>query len=142
MSSFNERLEHILLDHVWGGQATGLPNVSGSWYIGLSTTTINNDGTGITEPADGYARVQVTNNIVNWPAASGGGPSTKQNANEIAFPMATGNWGQVTHFFFSDSAVSTDPEDIYAFATLDLPRTIEANDTASFAAQAITITLD
>lgn len=142
MSSFNQTLEQTLLDHTWGGQTTNLPDVTDNWYIGLSTTPINNDGTGITEPADGYARAVVTNNQTEWPAATGGGPAIKQNADEIAFPMATGSWGQVTHFFFSDSPTLTSAANIFAFAALDVPRTIEANDTASFAASAIQITLD
>lgn len=144
MSSFNQTLERMILDHVWGGQATSLPSAVDDWYIGLSTTTINNDGTGITEPSalDGYARATVLNSPAEWPAATGGGPSTKQNANEISFPMATGSWGTVTHFFFSDSPTLTAAANIFAFAALDVPRAIEANDTASFAPSAITITLD
>ena len=139
--SFTEALEKALLDLVWSGEsytpATDL-------YIGLSTTGINNDGTGITEPdsLDGYARIEVSNDSTEWPPATGGGPSQKQNDNELSFPTATGSWGTVTHFFFATDAASLDPEDIIAFGELDVPRTIEENDTASFAANAITITLD
>src|SRR5690554_300091 len=139
--SFTEALEKALLDLVWGGSAY---SAAANLYIGLSTTAINNDGTGITEPdpLDAYARVEVTNDATEWPNTTAGGPSVKQNANELSFPTATGSWGTVTHFFFSTDPTSTDPEDIIAFGALDVPRTIEENDTASFAANAITITLD
>ena len=141
MSSVTEVLEMALLDLVWGADAY---TPAADLYVGLSTTAINNDGTGITEPdaLDGYARVQVTNDLTEWPAAASGGPATKQNANEIAFPTASGTWGQVTHFFFATDGSSVLPADIIAFGALDVPRTIEENDTASFAAGAITITLD
>lgn len=54
--SFTEALEKALLDLVWGGSAY---SAAANLYIGLSTTAINNDGTGITEPdpLDAYARV-------------------------------------------------------------------------------------
>jgi len=139
--SFTQTLERALLDLVWGGSAY---SPAASLYIGLSTTTINNDGTGITEPSGGagYARVEVTNDATEWPQATSGGPAIKQNANEIQFPTASGSWGTVTYFFIATDPSSTLAADIIAFGELDVPRAIENNDTASFAAGAITITLD
>ena len=74
-------------------------------YIGLSTTAINNDSTGITEPdpLDAYARVEVTNDATEWPNATAAGRLSNRT-NELSFPTATDSWGTVTHFFFS-----TDP---------------------------------
>lgn len=141
MSSFTEALERAVLNLVWGG-ASYTP--ADPIYVGLSTTTIDNDGTGITEPdaGDGYARVAVDNDDDEWPDATSGGPAEKSNASEIEFPDATGDWGTVTHFFFSTSSSSVAAADIIAFAELDNPRTIEDTDKASFAANGITITLD
>lgn len=116
---------------------------SGTYYVGLSTATIVDATTGITvvEPSTSntaYARVSVTNNLTQWPASAGG---LKRNANTIAFPTATGNWGTVTDFFIADGAnVSTGQ--IMGFGVLTTSKTISSGDSASFAAQAITVTLD
>src|SRR5262245_36716522 len=64
-------------------------------FIGLLLTVPNNDGTGVVEPSgNNYARVSVTNNSTQWPAAVA---RVKQHANDITFNAATGTWGTVTH---------------------------------------------
>lgn len=138
--SYSDFLENKLLDHWIGNSAM---TTSGTYYVGLSTGTIVDATTGITvvEPSTSntaYARVSVTNNLTNWPAASGG---LKRNANPINFATATGNWGTVTDFFIADgSAVGTGS--ILGFGTLTTPKTISSGDSSSFAANAITVTLD
>lgn len=132
--SFADFLENELLDHVWGNQAYTAPT---DIYVGLSTTTPNDDGTGITEPAGGaYARVQVTNNATNWPAASGG---AKANGTAIQFPTATNSWGTVTHFFCGDAASGGN---ILGTGALSASKTIDSGDTASFTIGELDITLD
>lgn len=65
--------------------------------MGLSTTTPNDDGTGFTEPiGNAYARVSITNNVTNWPAASTAASVTsKSNGTAITFPNPTGTWGLI-----------------------------------------------
>lgn len=74
-----------------------------TWYVGASTTTINADGTGATEPVGGgYARVAVTNNTSNWeniPADVG-----RRNLTAIEFPVATASWGTITFVPIYDQA--------------------------------------
>lgn len=144
--SFSDFLEAKLLDLVWGAQAF---TASGTVYVGLATATILDSTTGITvtEPPTtsggnptAYARVAVTNNLTQWPAATVG-PGTKKNANAVNFPTCTTNWGTVTDFFIADgSAVATGS--ILGFGTLTTPKTISSGDSSSFAANAITISLD
>ena len=75
------------------------------WYIGVSTTTINQDGTGATEPTDpAYARVAVDNNTTNWEALLVG--TGRQNATAIEFPQATVNQGTITYLGIWDAATS------------------------------------
>lgn len=64
-------------------------------YIALFTGTESaNDGTGLTEVSgNNYARVAVTNNDTNWPAAAS---RTKSNGTSIVFPQPSGAWGTVT----------------------------------------------
>lgn len=52
---------------LYGGSSLGAP---ATWYVGWSTTQPNQDGSNVTEPSgNGYARVAVTNNATNFPAA-------------------------------------------------------------------------
>lgn len=147
MGSFSDFLEARLLNHVWGNTAM---TVSGTLYVGLATASITDATTGITvtEPPTtsggnptAYARVSVTNNTTNWPNATGTSPTTKQNGTAINFPQSTTNWGTCTDFFIGDgAAVSTGA--ILGWGTLTTPKTISSGDSASFAINAITITLD
>lgn len=132
--SFADFLENELLDHVWGNAAFAPAD---PLYIGLSTTTPNDDGTNITEPVGGsYARVSVVNNLTNWPVAVGG---AKANGVAVDFPTATGSWGTVTYFFISDAASGGN---IYGSGQLTVAKTIDSGDTASFAIGDLDITLD
>lgn len=131
--SFADFLENELLDHVWGNAAFA---PASPLFIGLSTTAPADDGTNITEPTNGYARVSVTNNLTNWPAAVGG---AKANGTDFTFPTATGPWGTVTHAFISDAASGGN---IYGSGALTTAKTIDNGDTASFATGDFDITLD
>lgn len=96
--------ERAVLDALFG---SGSP---ATWYVGLSTTAPNDDGTGFTEPSGGsYARVAKTNNSTNFPAAATvGGVSSKSNGTAITFPNPTGNWGNLIWYgFFTASSGGT-----------------------------------
>jgi hypothetical protein len=94
MGRLSDTLANNVLDVLFGGASTIAPS---TWYVGLSTTTPANDGTGVTEPSgNGYARVGVTKNSTSFPAASSRQIS---NGTTITFPTASGSgWGTVTHF--------------------------------------------
>lgn len=133
MGSFADYLENKILDHVFGNTAYSTP---ATVYVGLSTTTITDAGGNITEPAGGsYARVSVTNNVTNWPNASGG---SKSNGTAITFPTATGSWGTIIDFFIADASSGGN---ILGYGTLTVSKTVSSGDTLSFAASALTVTL-
>lgn len=133
MGSFTDFLELEVLDHVFGAAAYTAP---ATLYVGLSTTTITDAGGNITEPSGGsYARVAVTNNSTNFPAASAG---SKSNGTAITFTTATGSWGTVIDFFIGDASSAGN---ILGYGTLTSSRTISSGDSASFAISALTITL-
>ena len=147
MGSFSDFLEKKLLDHVWGNTSAV---TSGTLYVGLATSTITDATTGITvvEPPTtsggnptAYARVAVTNNTTNWPNAAGTSPTTKNNGTAINFAQCTTNWGTCTDFFIADTATVATGS-ILGFSTLTTAKTISSGDSASFAVNAITITLD
>ena len=134
MGSFADYLENELLDHVFGGADYVRP---ATLYVGLSTTTITDAGGNITEPVGGnYARVAVTNNATNFPAAASG---AKANGTAISFPEATGAWGTITDFFISDASPGGN---ILCYGALDASKTVSSGETISFAVGALDITLD
>lgn len=107
MGATNAR-EALIADSQFGGGATTW--APATWYLGLSTTTPADDGTGFSEPSGGsYARVAITNNSTNFPAAfNDGGVTKKWNGAKFTFPNPTGNWGTVTHYgFFTASSGGT-----------------------------------
>lgn len=138
MGSFGDFLEAELLDHVFGAAAYSAP---ATLYVALYTATPGDANASGTEVTGGsYARVAVTNNATNWPAASGTSPSTKQNGTAITFPAPTANWGVVVAFAIYDAATVGNE---LAWGALSVNKTINNGDAApSFAAGALTITLD
>ena len=107
--------------------------VASTLYLGLSTTAINNDGTGATEPSGGgYARVAVVNNKTNWSNASNG---ILSNLTQLSFPESSASWGTVSHVFLSDT-IGGAP--IY-FDALATPRAVQAQTTLIFAINTIQI---
>lgn len=94
------------------------------WYIGISTTVSSPDGTGFTEPVGGsYARVAVTNNATNWPAAvTASGRTTKKNGTPATFANPTGSWGKIAEW--GAFLTSTGGTPVYSNAVNDeiLPR--------------------
>lgn len=86
MGSKSNYLENALLDAVLGGPAYSLP---ATVYVALHSAAPTESTAGTELTGSGYARVAVTNNSTNWPAAASG---IKSNGAAIAFPVATGDW--------------------------------------------------
>jgi hypothetical protein len=132
MSLFNGA-EAIYLDFVFG---SGFPV---SFDLGLSTNTL--DDTGVTgEPSGGgYARLTITNNATNFPAATTvGGVTSKVNGATFTFPTATGSWGTVRHWFLYDNTSA-----IYLIhGPLTNPKGIGAGDIFRIPVGYMVITLD
>lgn len=134
---FNDYLRNSILNSTFGGVAFASPP---TLYLGLSTTAIADNGTGITEPVGGaYARDPITNDkTVGWDTATGA-DNTITNLSEIEFAEATGAWGTITHFFISDSLTGGN---ILAYAPLTTAKTIGVGDIAKFAIGSIAISID
>lgn len=134
MGSKNNYLENKVLDHVLGGSDYTRP---ASVYIALFTSDPGEAGSQTGEPASGsYARVAVTNNSTNWPAASSG---AKSNGTDFTFPTASGSWGTITHFGILDASTSGN---MLYYGALAASKVITTGDTAKFATGDIDITED
>lgn len=118
--------ERAIADSQFGGGATTW--APATWYLGISTTTPNEDGTGFTEPVGGsYARVAATNNSTNFPAATTvSGVTTKKNGAKLTHPNPTGNWGLITYYGWFTASTGGTPE--YT-NDLDTPITVQSGNT-------------
>lgn len=91
-------------DLFFGAQAYTAPV---TLYVGLWTASLTDASTGVTagEVSGGsYARLAVTNNLTNFPAASGSGTVSKSNGTLLTFVTATADWGTVTDIAIVDSS--------------------------------------
>jgi hypothetical protein len=131
--SFSDFTELELLDHLFGA-ATYTP--PGTLHISLFTAAPSDSGGGTEVTGGSYARVAVTNNATNWPAASGG---AKANGTVITFPTPSANWGTVVAFGVHDASSGGN---LIAWADLTTNRTINNGDGApKFAVGDLDVTL-
>jgi hypothetical protein len=93
--------------------------------------------------ANSYARLSVTNNATNFPAATGTSgtntTSTKTAAGPFTFATPTGSWGTVNGFFIADSG-TYGAGNIWYYCDLTTPQTISSGNTVSFANGTIVVT--
>lgn len=99
-----------------------------TWYLGLSKTTPNEDGSNFTEPVgSNYSRVAVTNNATSFrPAATSLGVTTKSNLIKFTFANPSGTWGLLTDFGWFLASSGGVPEYTHA---LDVPITVQNGNT-------------
>lgn len=131
--SKSDFLELELLDHVLGNAAYSAP---ATVYVALYTVAPTDAGGGTEVSGGSYARVAVTNNDTNWPAASSG---AKANGTVITFPTATAAWGECVAFAILDAASGGN---FLYWADLTLNKTVGDGDTAQFAVGDLDVTED
>lgn len=140
MSLTNYGAQNVL-DAIFGDRAGTFTVPWSALYVGLSSTTPAEAGTGVTEPSGGsYARVQVTAAIMD--AATSADPSVKDNGTAITFPTATADWvsaANLTHWVLYDAASGGN---LIAFAALDVAKPVTNGDTAELAAGDFSLSMD
>lgn len=94
------------------------PTLPDKIYLGLSSTTPNVDGTGVTEPLDssGYSRVELT--TLSEPVNG-----VISNNSDVSFPESSTSWGNMTHFVLYDDIVDGN---LLMFEALTQSRSVEA----------------
>jgi hypothetical protein len=111
------------------------------YEVGLSTSVIQDSGTGLVEPSGGagYARVTIDNDGVTWGAATiAAGVASKKNLLAITFPTATGNWGTIRSWFLRDPSSG-----LYViFGNLTANKTINTGDIFRIPANGMDLTVD
>lgn len=128
-------LEKALLDHVAGKTVYTAPT---TLFVALSTAVFSTTATGsaMSEVSGGaYARVSVTNNTTNFPAATGAVvPASKANGTVITFPTCTGAWGTIQSWYVCDALTLGN---ILFGAPLAANKTPLTGDVCSFAVGAL-----
>lgn len=93
MSQMSNYLENSLINHVL--RATALPSPT-TVYVALYTS----------DPTDADTGTEVTGGAYTRQAVTFGAPSNgvATNSAQVTFPVATANWGLVTHIGIRDAA--------------------------------------
>ncbi len=95
MGSKTNNLENKILDYILANAADFAPSTI---YLALFTTDPSETGIAGAEVSTGaYVRVAITMGTL----AAGG---SKSNTVQVTFPVATANWGTITHFAIVDLA--------------------------------------
>lgn len=125
-------LEQALLNAVFRGVAFTSP---ASLYIALYTADPTAVDTGTEVSGGGYARQSVAFTA----PVEVGGASQIENTADIQFPIASADWGNITHIGIRDAL--TDGNLLYHGA-LTNPRTILTSDRITFLIGEIVVGLD
>jgi len=122
-----------ILDYNFGSVAYSVPP---SFFLGLSTTTINAGGSTATEPVgSSYSRVEIANDKSNWAYASSG---CLLNSTSVSFIEASGSWGTVTYAGLWDAPTSGS---IWFYQALPTAKIVQANTVVTFSASSIAMSL-
>jgi len=126
MSAMSDYLENKVLDHVLGTTSYTMP---ATVYIGLSTASFNDDNSGTELTGGSYARQSIS-----FDAAASG---TTDNTSAVDFPVATANWGTVSHYGLFDASSGGNLLVHGAFAS---SKTVETGDVLRIGAGELDIT--
>lgn len=138
MGSKSNYLEAKVQDLVLGGVAFSAP---GTVYVGLFSVTPSDAGGGTEATGTGYARVSKTNNLTNWPAASGE-PTTKSNGTAVDFGTAGGTWSSGSNMVAFGVYDAAEGGNLLVWGALTVPKPVYSGDPVSFAIGALTWTED
>ena len=125
--SFSDYLETEVLEFAFTTSGGTRPT---AWYLALFTAAPSDRGGGTEVSGGAYARQSVTFTV------SG---NTATNSAEIEFPVATANYGSVTHVGVFDASSAGN---LLAHAALTSSKTIETGDAFRVQASELDITLN
>lgn len=144
MAAMTDYLENKIIDWLFRGQTFTPP---AGLHMGLLTAAPSDSAAGTEVSGNGYARVNLAPTLANWAGtqaagsttASTGNTGTTSNNSAVNFPTPTASWGTVTHFAIYDAASAGN---MLFYGALTISKTINQNDTVSFAAAALTVQID
>ena len=125
--SFSNTYETLVLQYTFTNASVTRPT---AWYLGLFTSAPGEAGGGTEISGNAYVREAVTFSVTG---------DTATNTAAIEWPVATGNWGTITHVAVFDA--STGGNQI-AYAALTASKVIATGDVIRIPAGDLDITLD
>ena len=128
MSAFSKHLSELYLDFMFQG-ATFTPPTD--YYVGLFTENPTPLGTGDEVSGGGYTRVLVSFDIAS--------DMSSASLGDVNFPVATGDWGEITHVGIFNASESGE---LYFFGALENPRSIYTGDEIRFDAGEIVVAIN
>lgn len=128
--SLSDYLENTLLDYVFGNAS-----FAATLYIAAYTSAPTDAGGGTEVAGGSYVRKAVTNNSINFPAASGG---VKSNGTVISFAQATAAWGDILAIGIFNAVSGGD---LLAWSSFSA-ETVNSGDTLSIGVGDLDITMD
>lgn len=141
--AFTDYAENKLVDALFRAQSLGAP---ATWYVALYTSACS-DSAGGTEVSGGsYARASVSSSLANFAGTQSSGSTTAStgtggqtsNNGAISFVTPSAGWGTVTYWGLTDAISGGN---LWVCAALTTSKTINSGDTVSFAAGALTVTV-
>lgn len=144
MAAMTDYLENRIIDWLFRGQTFTPP---AGLHMGLLTAAPSDSAAGTEVTGNNYSRVNLAPSLANWAGtqaagsttASTGNTGTTSNNSAINFPTPSASWGTVTHFAIYDAASAGN---MLFYGALTISKTINQNDTVSFAAAALTVQID
>jgi len=131
MSDMTNYLEAALMNHTFRNSAYSSPTTV---YLALFTTATADDGTGTEVTGGSYARQPVA-----FAAGSQvNGAYQIANSADVEFPIATANWGTVTHAAMFDALSGGN---MLIHGALTTSRTVNTNDQIKFSAGDLKLSL-
>jgi len=125
--SFSNTYETLVLQYTFTNASVTRPT---AWYIGLFTAAPGEAGGGTEISGNAYVREAVTFSVTG---------DTATNTAAIEWPVATGNWGTITHVAVFDASTSGNQ---IAYAALTASKVIATGDVIRIPAGDLDITLD
>lgn len=124
MGEFAQYLSSNVLNYIFGLESYAPPI---TMYLGLSTATINDDGSGIVEPSvPSYSRIPINNNKITWTTTEIiEGKTVLKNVSELEFNVATEAWGTIVSWFIADAESGGN---VLIYGTLDNPIVVNENN--------------
>lgn len=99
---FTDYMNNIYMDWEFRGIVSEIQSLPQNLYIGLSTTPVLSDGSGVTEPIDSsYQRVSIKRVVENWGDFADGYITCFINK---SFPRSSQEWGNIMEIFISTGA--------------------------------------
>jgi len=145
MAQMTDYLENLLIRHLFCTATYTKPTFLG---IVLSTSNSLDDtasGSACNEVtiASGYGRMSLGPLDANWttPVATGANSGKVDNAGAINFTVASGSWGTVNSVVITDNHTQSVGNALF-YGTLSVAKAVTSGDTFSFAANALSITID